>query len=145
MDEARLAVLDGLSCYHRVACADGKVAGFLLAMCSGTPYENENFEWFARRYSQFIYVDRIVVSSAFKGLRVGSSLYDDLFRHARDAGIGLVTCEYNIVPPNEPSRSFHEKFGFEEQGTRWAAGGDKRVSMQAAVVGRADVPASALP
>jgi predicted GNAT superfamily acetyltransferase len=133
MDMARLATLDALSCYHKVGCADGRVASFLLAMCSGAPYENDNFEWFARKYTRFIYVDRVVVSSAFRGQSFGSLLYKDLFRYARDNAIPLVTCEYNIVPSNEPSRLFHDKFGFKEQGTQWVANGAKRVSLQAAV------------
>ena len=102
-------------------------------MCSGAPYENDNFEWFARKYARFIYVDRIVVSSAFRGRSLGSLLYKDLFLYARDNAIPLVTCEYNIVPSNEASRLFHDKFGFKEQGTQWLANGTKRVSLQAAV------------
>jgi predicted GNAT superfamily acetyltransferase len=133
MDMARLATLDHLSSYHKVGCVDGSVAAFLLAMCSGAPYENDNFEWFARKYARFIYVDRIVVSSAFRGRSLGSLLYKDLFRYARDNAIPLVTCEYNIVPSNEASRLFHDKFGFKEQGTQWVANGAKRVSLQAAV------------
>jgi hypothetical protein len=111
---------------------DGRVAAFLLAMCSGASYENDNFAWFALSFPRFIYIDRVVVSPAFRGLRLGSLLYEDLFRHARDNAIPLVTCEYNIVPPNEPSRLFHDKFGFREQGTQWVASGTKRVSLQAA-------------
>jgi predicted GNAT superfamily acetyltransferase len=132
MDTARLAALDGFSCYHKVACVSGSVAAFLLAMRHGAPYPNENFAWFARRYTRFIYVDRIVVSPAFKGLRIGSLLYEDLFRYARKIAVPVVTCEYNIVPPNEASRIFHDKFGFMQQGTQWVAGGTKRVSLQAA-------------
>ncbi len=132
MDAARLATLASFSCYHRVACVNGGVAAFLLAMRDDAPYDNENLAWFARRYPRFIYVDRIVVSSAFQGLRIGSLLYEDLFRYARDTAIPVVTCEYNIQPPNEPSRVFHDKFGFREQGTQWVASGTKQVSLQAA-------------
>jgi predicted GNAT superfamily acetyltransferase len=132
MDAARLATLGNLSCYHKVACVNAGVSAFLLAMCNGAPYENDNFAWFARKYTRFIYVDRVVVSSAFRGLRLGSLLYEDLFRYAGDNAIPVVTCEYNIVPPNEPSRLFHDKLGFREQGTQWVANGTKQVSLQAA-------------
>jgi predicted GNAT superfamily acetyltransferase len=101
-------------------------------MCNGAAYRNDNFEWFAEKYPRFIYVDRIVVSSSARGLRLGSRLYEDLFGYARSRSIPRVTCEYNIVPPNEPSRQFHDKFGFREQGTQWVAQGTKRVSLQAA-------------
>ena len=132
MHVARLAELDAISCYHTVASLGGIVSAFLLAMCNGSPYKNENFEWFSKKYPRFIYVDRIVVSSASRGQRLGSLLYEDMFRHARSKAIPLVTCEYNIVPPNEPSRLFHDKFGFKEQGTQWVANGTKRVSLQVA-------------
>jgi predicted GNAT superfamily acetyltransferase len=134
MDVSRLTELNGLACYHKVAVRDGVVAAFLLAMCNDSPYINDNFGWFARRSARFMYVDRIVVSSAARGLRLGSLLYEDLFSHARARAIPLVTCEYNIVPPNEPSRAFHDKLGFKEQGSRWVVDGIKRVSLQAAEI-----------
>ena len=132
MDVARLTELNAMSCYHKVASLEGVVSAFLLAMCDGSPYMNENFEWFSKRYERFIYVDRIVVSGASRGLRLGSRLYEDVFGHARSKAIPLVACEYNILPPNEPSRLFHEKFGFKEQGTLWLAKGTKQVSLQVA-------------
>lgn len=132
MDVVRLKALHDLSCYHKVGCVDGHVSAFLLAMRSGAPYENENFAWFALRHPSFVYVDRIVVSAATRGVRLGSLLYEDLFCYARQNGIPLVTCEYNISPPNEPSRIFHHKFGFRQQGTQWVANGTKLVSLQAA-------------
>jgi predicted GNAT superfamily acetyltransferase len=135
MDLARLGVLDALSCYHKVACLSGVVAGFLLAMCDESPYQNDNFEWFAKKYARFIYVDRVVISPAARGRRLGTLLYEDVFHHARSNAIPLVTCEYNIVPPNEPSRLFHDKFGFKEQGSHWVANGSKRVSLQVADAG----------
>jgi uncharacterized protein len=132
MDVAHLTELSAISCYHKVASLDGIVSAFLLAMCHDSPYVNDNFGWFSKKYARFIYVDRVVVSRASRGLRLGSLLYEDIFRHARSNAIPLVTCEYNIIPPNEPSRLFHEKFGFKEQGTQWVANGTKQVSLQVA-------------
>jgi predicted GNAT superfamily acetyltransferase len=134
MDITRLAELNAISCYHKVASLDGIISAFLLAMCSGSPYKNDNFEWFTKKYARFIYIDRVVVSSASRGLRLGSLLYEDIFRHARSNAIPMVTCEYNLVPPNEPSRLFHDKLGFQEQGTQWVANGTKRVSLQVAEI-----------
>jgi predicted GNAT superfamily acetyltransferase len=136
MDVVRLTELNTMSCYHKVASLGGIVSAFLLAMRHDSPYKNDNFEWFSRKYARFIYVDRVVVSRASRGRRLGSLLYEDVFHHARSNEIPLVTCEYNIVPPNEPSRLFHEKFGFKEQGTQWVANGTKRVSLQVAEIGQ---------
>ena len=132
MDEARLRELDDLASYHKVAIVDGAVAAFLLVMENGCGYANENFEWFAARYDAFLYVDRIVVGGDYQGLRLGKLLYQDLFDHARVRGIAMIACEYNVVPPNEPSRLFHDKFGFHQVGSQWLVGGTKQVSLQVA-------------
>jgi len=130
MDEARLRQLHGYACYHKVVEIDGVVGAFLLAMREGCGYVNANFEWFAVRYPSFLYVDRIVVGADHQGLQLGTLLYRDLFEFARDQGIPVVACEYNLVPPNEPSRIFHDKFGFQEVGSQWLEDGAKQVSLQ---------------
>jgi len=132
MDLDRLRELDELSSYHKVAEVDGEVAGFLLAMREGCAYRNDNYAWFSSRYSRFLYVDRIVIDAGYSGLGIGTLLYQDIFEHARMAGIPIISCEYNLVPENHPSRIFHEKFRFREVGTQWLADGPKKVSMQVA-------------
>ncbi|MGH8145140.1 MAG: GNAT family N-acetyltransferase [Rhodanobacteraceae bacterium] len=132
MSEDRLRQLDAIASYHKVATVDGEVAAFLLAMENGCGYVNENFEWFAIRFARFLYMDRIVVDSAYRKSGLATRLYADLFGYARSGGITAVTCEYNIVPPNEPSRAFHDKFGFREVGTQWLGSGSKQVSLQMA-------------
>jgi predicted GNAT superfamily acetyltransferase len=134
MDLARLRELDALSAYHKVICVDGRVAAFLLAMQQGAPYVNDNFAWFDSRYPDFLYIDRIVVSADQRGRGLGRLLYDDLFGSALAQGIPLLACEYNITPPNEASRQFHDRFGFREVGTQWVAQGAKQVSLQVATV-----------
>jgi uncharacterized protein len=132
MEEARLQHLDTIASYHRVVIVDGVVAAFLLAMKDGCGYINENFEWFAARFTKFLYVDRIVVGSAYQGMGLGTLLYNDMFNYAKSLGIAIIACEYNIVPPNEPSRIFHDKFGFREVCNQWLGNGAKRVSLQVA-------------
>ena len=132
MDADRLRQLASLSAYHRVAALDGRVVAFLLAMRAGADYRNDNFGWFAERYPDFLYVDRIVVDAAAQGHRLGSRLYADLFAFARAHGIPRITCEFNVVPPNEPSRLFHVRHGFVETGRQWLDDGRKQVSMQVA-------------
>lgn len=134
MDEARLRDLDALAAYHKVATVDGEVAAFVLAMRDGCGYVNDNFEWFAARFKTFLYVDRIVVGTAHQGFGLGTRVYADLFDYARSKGVAIVACEYNIVPPNEPSRRFHDTLGFREVGTQWLGNGAKQVSMQVAEV-----------
>lgn len=132
MDADRTRELASLSAYHRVATLEGRVVAFLLAMRAGAEYRNDNFGWFASRYPDFLYVDRIVVDAAAQGHRLGSALYGDLFAFAREHRIPRITCEFNVVPPNEPSRLFHARHGFVEAGRQWLDDGRKQVSMQVA-------------
>jgi predicted GNAT superfamily acetyltransferase len=132
MNLHRLNELALMSCYHKVALADGRIAAFLLAMRENAPYQNENYAWFSARFPKFLYVDRIVVGSEFAGLKIGSLLYTELFSFARSQDISTVTCEYNVQPPNLASKRFHDRFGFEELDTQWVANGTKKVSLQAA-------------
>lgn len=132
MDAARLRHLHALAFLHRVAIIDGRTVGFLLAMRDGAAYVNDNFGWFAARHPRFVYVDRVVVDPAAAGQGVGRRLYDDLFAHAREHGIDIAACEYNLEPPNPASKAFHDRFGFVEVGRQHVADGTKLVSLQIA-------------
>jgi uncharacterized protein len=132
MDPDRVILLDSLSAYHRIALFDGQAAAFLLAMKDHVPYQNDNYSWFSSRYEKFLYIDRIVVAKPFQKRGIGTLLYRDLFDYARREKIPLITCEINIVPPNQRSLAFHARHGFRETGIRLATDGRKQVSMQIA-------------
>ncbi|MBP6597538.1 MAG: GNAT family N-acetyltransferase [Arenimonas sp.] len=134
MDLARLRFLHAQACWHQVAEVDGVVAAFLLVFRDGANYPNSNFEWFAARYPRFLYVDRVVVDADSHGRGLGAQLYRELFDHARASGAPVVTCEFNVVPPNIGSAAFHARLGFQEVGRQWLDEGRKQVSMQAASV-----------
>lgn len=131
---AQLDALHDEAAYHRVMEADGCVVAFLLAFREGAHYDSPNFLWLAGRYDNFLYVDRIVVSLACQGKRIGDRMYDNLFSHARQHRVARITCEFDIDPPNDASRRFHERRGFREVGTQTVAGGKKQVSLQAVLL-----------
>ncbi|MBM4384756.1 MAG: GNAT family N-acetyltransferase [Deltaproteobacteria bacterium] len=130
LDAVRLAALHREAALRLVACRANEVAAFLLAFREGAAYDSENYRWFAARYPRFLYVDRVVVSAAQRGQRIGDALYAALFAHARESEVSTVVCEYDLDPPNPASQRFHAKHGFREVGTQLVAGGKKRVSMQ---------------
>lgn len=131
-----LIKLDEMAKYHKVADVNGVVAGFLFAIDQGKPYQSENYKWFNQKYKQFLYVDRIVVGKAYAGLKIGTKLYEDLFSYALENRFPIITCEYNIVPLNEASQLFHNKFGFAEVSQQWLNIGEKCVSLQLAEIGK---------
>lgn len=132
----RLIHLDHEAELHMVLEDAGTVVAFLLAFREGAAYDSVNYCWFADRYGCFLYVDRVVVSQARQGSGAGRRLYEHVFAHAVATQVPMVTCEFDVDPPNPVSERFHAKFGFREVGQQRVAGGKKAVSLQAA-----DVPA----
>jgi predicted GNAT superfamily acetyltransferase len=116
--------------YFRVAESGGKVAGFLIAFDPAADYGSPNFLWFRDRYKAFIYIDRIITAAEARREGIALRLYKDLEMFARERGIPMMTCEYNLRPKNEESRLFHQKYGFEEVGIQETEGGKKTVSLQ---------------
>jgi predicted GNAT superfamily acetyltransferase len=116
LDAARLSHLHAQAAYHRVIESNGTIAAFLLAFREGADYDSPNYRWFAQRYAQFLYIDRVVVASAAQGTGVGIQLYKDIAAFAAAAGIASLTCEYDLDPPNPVSARLHERFGFREVG-----------------------------
>ena len=134
LDDARLRRLHAQAAYHRVVEIDGAVAAFLLVLREGADYDSPNYLWFAQRYPQFLYVDRIVVDMRRQGHGLAALLYDDLLEFAAASGIAQLTCEFDLDPPNPASAKFHARYGFREVGKQWLGGGKKQVSLQARAV-----------
>lgn len=132
----RLTDLHAQAALHRVVERDREVIGFLLAFREGADYDSPNYRWFAERYQLFLYVDRVVVADAARGQGVGTLLYRDMFEFAAASAVDLVTCEFDVDPPNPASERFHAGFGFRAVGRQWVADGRKQVSLQAAPVQR---------
>lgn len=135
MDLRHLESLHANAAYHRVVEWDGDVVAFLIAFREGTDYDYPSYVWFVENFATFLYIDRIVVADSCQGQGLGHVLYSDLIHFAKESLAWRVTCEFDTDPPNEVSRRFHERFGFQEVGTQRVASGKKRVSLQALNVG----------
>ena len=132
LSEERLAMLHGEAELHQVVEAEGQVVAFLLAFRESAAYDGVNFQWFCKRYSRFLYIDRIVVSSTIRSKGAGSLLYKSAFTHASRTSTSLLACEFDVEPPNPESAQFHAKFGFKEVGRQSVNHGRKVVSLQIA-------------
>jgi predicted GNAT superfamily acetyltransferase len=125
LDHASLTALLDMAFYARGV--DRGATAFLIALDHNASYENPNFAWFKASGKSFVYIDRIIVSSAARGLGIGRLLYDDLFAMAKQAGQSRVVCEVNIEPPNPASESFHIAMGFDGVGQATIHNGAKTV------------------
>lgn len=102
------------------------IAGFLLVMTDGAAYDSLNYQYFTANYTNFAYVDRIVVSPDHQRKGIGKLFYQYLFHFAGDRP---ATCEVNVEPPNEQSMAFHKQLGFASVGEQATEGGTKRVAL----------------
>ncbi len=107
---------------------ENKLIGFLIALTPGKEYHSVNYKWFEKRYDSFMYVDRIVIDSNYRGMGLGKLFYDDLSQFTRGRA-PIITCEVNIHPPNQKSMAFHKHYGFNQVDTQLSEGGSKEVSL----------------
>ena len=114
--------------YFRVIKVKNNIVGFLIALTSGKDYHSPNYKWFEKKYSQFMYVDRIVIDPSFQTRGLGRAFYDDL-KIFSQRYTPIITCEVNLKPKNEGSLLFHKKYGFEQVGTQKTERGKKEVSL----------------
>lgn len=131
LDGAQLARLHAQAALHRVIERDGRIEAFLLVLREGADYASPNYRWFAQRYARFLYVDRIVVAADTHARGAGTQLYRDACALALRDAVPLITCEFDIDPPNPASERFHARLGFREVGRQQLHGGKKTVSLQA--------------
>ena len=90
---------------------------FCITFAPGAPYTSVNYQWFSKEYSDFVYLDRIVVSETMRNNSLGAKLYMAVEqRMLKDRCAPILTCEVNLIPPNTGSIRFHNRIGFREVG-----------------------------
>ncbi len=99
-------------------------------MRPGTTYASPNYRWFCDAYEDFGYIDRVAIAASARRLGIATRMYRD-FEASLPATAGVMTCEVNLVPPNESSMRFHEACGFRTVGTQTLDKGDKKVALMA--------------
>ena len=101
----------------RVAVAGSSLAGFLICLAPQAPYRSPNFRWARRHCSDFLYIDRVAVSPAYRRWGLASRLYRDAVRQAGPR-FTTMACEVNLRPRNEASIRFRRRLGFRAVGSQ---------------------------
>ncbi|GHA69225.1 GNAT family N-acetyltransferase [Cognatilysobacter bugurensis] len=115
LDLTRLRAFYESAEYFRVAERDGNLTGFLIGVGHASQHDSSNFSWFRERYSNFFYIDRIVVASRRRGGGVGRAFYADAQSYA-ELRYSQMACEVFLDGANDPVLLFHGTFGFHEVG-----------------------------
>ena len=116
IDRTQLEFLIEHSLYSFAIGAD-TLHAFCITFAPGAPYTSVNYQWFSQNYSEFVYLDRIVVSEKMRNNSLGAKLYAAVEqRMIKDRCAPLLTCEVNLNPPNTGSIRFHNRIGFREVG-----------------------------
>lgn len=122
--------------YHFIKIADyfktifvgGGLVGYLIALQKGRDYNSVNYKYFEAGYDKFIYVDRIVIDPDFQNNGLGRAFYYDLSLFSEKVA-SIITCEVNIIPPNEGSMAFHKSLGFKKVDTQLSENNNKKVAL----------------
>ncbi len=116
LDRVQLQFLVDHSLYSFAIGAD-TLHAFCITFAPGAPYTSVNYQWFSQNYSDFVYLDRIVVSEKMRNQTLGEKLYLAVEqRMIKDRCAPILTCEVNLNPPNHGSIRFHNRIGFHEVG-----------------------------
>jgi len=114
---------------HTLVCdVDGEVAAFAIAYPPGTAYDSVNYLWHADRFEDFLYLDRVAVSTRFRRRGIATALYDAMEDVARERG--RMVCEIYSDPPNDVSIAFHTSRGYREVGNLRLSNGHEVVMME---------------
>lgn len=116
MTEGEMTELFEAGDYGFAAVKGAELLGFVIGFRTGSDYASVNYRFFEDRGSDHLYIDRIVVEEAARGMRIGQTLYNRVFALAIAEGRSEVTCEVNVEPPNPGSLAFHSRLGFSEVG-----------------------------
>lgn len=108
LDRERTAELVAMAHQALVLEDDGDIAGFVITLAPGAPYDSSRYDWFEARLEDYVYLDRIVVSANHRRKGVASRLYDAI---EGDKPIAL-----EVYDHNEGSLAFHEGRGFRRVG-----------------------------
>lgn len=125
LDKLKLLVKN--SHYLKVAFYNGNPAGFLLCLIEDKNYDSPNYQWVSKKYSNFIYIDRISIMPQFQNMKIGTAFYLDLITFSCLNNFSSIICEVNIQPPNPGSFRFHKRFDFLECGSQFTEQGTKEV------------------
>jgi predicted GNAT superfamily acetyltransferase len=87
----------------------------VVVLSDNCGYTSEFYRWFTDRYTNFLYIDRIVVTAWVRGRGVPKALYQAIEQAAREQRMAIVSDVYS-EPPNTPSLHLHRSRGFEEVG-----------------------------
>lgn len=136
MDEDGFKMFLSIAELFLIAEVQGAPAGFLIALREGNSvYGSENYRWFCKSYSKFLYIDRVVIDENFRGMKIGRRLYEAVLDHAAKTGVPSVTAEIDVIPYNESSLKFHHAMGFHEKAQQYVRGGAVKVSLQEREIG----------
>ena len=92
-----------------VAEVTGTIAGFCMVLSPDADYGSPNFKFFCDRLEDFIYLDRVAITSALQGNGIGAALYSEVEKLSNATWFAL---EVNTKPRNEGSLRFHAREGF---------------------------------
>ena len=129
LDNSKLVFLIKESSFAKSIKVKQRLIGFLITIPPNSVYNSIYYNWFNKKYSSFIYIDRVCISNEFQRHGLGKYFYDQVKSNFKKITKRMV-CEVNIFPRNKKSDLFHMRYGFKEVGKLKSKNSLKIVSLK---------------
>lgn len=95
LDPAKAQWLVRHAALASMAVVDGQVAGAIVVLNESAEYDSVYFRWFSERYSNFIYIERVIVSAGARRLGLAAELYRHVEEMAGEKGLAIAAEVYS--------------------------------------------------
>jgi predicted GNAT superfamily acetyltransferase len=90
----------------------GKLSGFLLGIDSSRVVENFGYVWFQMRFDNFLYVDRVVITTDARRRGMATAMLTQVLQWCREHGIDNLVCHVHDRPANPAGHALCKTMGF---------------------------------
>lgn len=92
--------------------AGGALCAFAQGLTCGQGVDHFAYQWFSMRFDDFVFIDRIIVDSAYRRQGRGAQLLEACVAKAQAHNKTLMVCQVHDRPSNKLGHLFIQKMGF---------------------------------
>ncbi len=89
-----------------------RLVAFGLGMTSRNPLPDFSLLWFATRFDDFLFLERLVVEQGVRRTGIASALLERVLQDCREKGLSSVCCQVHDRPANREAQAFVLARGF---------------------------------
>lgn len=112
LPEAEFAERFDASALRLLETRNDRLVAFALGMTSRNPLPDFSLLWFATRFDDFLFLERLVVEQGVRRTGIACALLERVLQDCREAGLSSVCCQVHDRPVNREAQAFVLARGF---------------------------------